>query len=100
MQMSGEMRTNSLPSRLASMTKEEEPTGGGRRLGLELAQEAFDALPLALHLDDHALGGVKHPATEAVLAGKAIDEGAEPHSLHNAAHHHLRPHRHGNLHST
>src|SRR4030042_1352702 len=34
--MSGEMRTNSLPSRLASMPNEEEPTGGRRRGGTPL----------------------------------------------------------------
>ncbi len=66
--------------------------GGPRRtFPLEGDAEVVELRPLAFHLDDDAVRGVVHPAAQLPFVGEAVDEGAEAHPLHRAAHDQPQP---------
>ena len=60
--------------------------GRGRRIVRELHDELVHQLALALGMNVHAVGSVQHPAVDEVLLRHPVNEGAKPHSLHNALH--------------
>ena len=62
--------------------------GEGRGLVGKRAEERGEIRPLGLEQD--AVGVVQHPARELETAREAVDEGPEPHALHEAAHTHTR----------
>ena len=60
--------------------------GRRRRVHVQLGHEPVKQLRLALGMDEHALGCIKHPTVDQVFFRQAVHERAETHPLHDALH--------------
>ena len=53
---------------------------------MQLGHELVEQLRLALGMDEHTFGSVKHPSVDQVFLRQALHERTEAHPLHDALH--------------